>query len=958
MSKTPWGEIGYVTYKRTYSRKIDESAGSTEEFDQTVDRVIKASNEQLKCNFTTEEQNALKSILLNLEGSVAGRFWWQLGTSTVDRLGLFSLQNCAFVVVDDPIRPFTWAMDALMLGSGVGYNIQKKNVFKLPKAKNVKIVRKDTNDADFIVPDSREGWVALLERVLKAHFEIGKGFSYSTTCIRGKGALIKGFGGEASGPEELCWGINNISEVINKRAGKQLRPIDCLDVMNIIGYIVVSGNIRRSAQIAVGDCDDLQFLSAKDWSKGNIPNWRAMSNNSVICNDFSVLPEQFWKGYLGNGEPYGLINLRLAKAVGRLGDHRYKDPLVQGVNPCQPAWATIMTKSGVKTLGEVGIGDEIWSREGWTKIVNKWSTGVKKVYEHRTTAGVFVGTDNHRVETPEGKEEIQHAESVRSLAGPLVNKVDFDTQSVMDGLFLGDGYYKTQAGRDYIYPLLLIGAKDKDYLKDEVSKYISHVMDAKEGNIEAYVVKTTITKEEKERTYNQTIPERLYLKDNKTTLSLLRGLYSANGSVVGKDNIRVTFKTTSKELVSQIQQMLSSVGIRSYFTTNKSKDVEFKNGTYTCKESYDINITRDADAFYSRIGFIHSYKMDKLSQSLEKKSISTGVSYGSKVETVFLGEEEVFDITVDNESHTYWTGGLSVSNCSEQFLANYETCCLAELFLPNIKSLERLKEVATYLYRINKHSLAMPCHAEETEKIVNKNMRMGIGVTGYLQASEEQKSWLPEVYEYLRKFDIEYSKANNWPTSVKLTTVKPSGTLSLLAGVTPGVHPGYSQFFIRRIRMATNSPLVQRCRENGYPVEAQRNFDGTEDRNTMVVSFPCSYPKGTVLAGEITAVDQLEWVKRLQKDWSDNAVSCTVYYKKEELPLIRKWLSDNYDDSLKAVSFLLHSEHGFQQAPYEEIDEQKYNEMKSKTTPLTDISVSFDDFNGSSDCEGGACPIR
>ena len=223
-----------------------------------------------------------------------------------------------------------------MLGSGVGYNIQREYVYELPKVKgrNIKISREDRNDADFIVPDSREGWVELLRRTLDAHFNTGRGFTYSTVCIRGKGTIIKGFGGTASGPDALCWGIGEISKILNTRRGKKLRPIDCLDVMNIIGAIVVSGNVRRSAQIAIGDYDDIQFLEAKDWSNGNIPNWRAMSNNSVVCNDISKLPPQFWEGYEGNGEPYGLINLRNARAVGRTGDTSYPDPDVAGFNPC------------------------------------------------------------------------------------------------------------------------------------------------------------------------------------------------------------------------------------------------------------------------------------------------------------------------------------------------------------------------------------------------------------------------------------------------------------------------------------------------------------------------------------------------------------------------------------------------------------------------------------------------
>lgn len=631
---TPWGPLGYVTYKRTYARRLKEHDlnSATEEFPDTVDRIVKACRTQLKCGFSQKEEAKLKEYLLGLKSSVAGRFMWQLGTQTVNRLGLMSLQNCAFTVVNEPIKPFTWAMDALMLGSGVGYNIQKEYVYELPKLqrRKVKVTRKDTKDADFIVPDSREGWVELLDRTLRASFETGRSFTYSTICVRGKGEAIKSFGGTASGPNDLCEGIENINKVLNERAGKKLRPIDCLDIMNIIGSIVVAGNVRRSAQIAIGDLDDLQYLNAKRWDLGNIPNWRAMSNNSVVCNDFSKIPSQFWEGYNGNGEPYGLINLKLARSVGRTGETQYPDPEVCGFNPC-----------------------------------------------------------------------------------------------------------------------------------------------------------------------------------------------------------------------------------------------------------------------------------------------------------------------------------------AEQSLAPYETCCLAEIHLPNITSEEELKEVALLLYRINKHSLALKCHSQETEDIVHKNMRMGIGITGYAMATKRQKSWLKNCYAYLRWYDEKYSAKNGFPVSIKLTTVKPSGTLSLLSGVTPGCHPGYSHYHIRRIRMNSSIPLVDLCRANGYKVEYVRAFDGTEDRNTVVVEFPCKFPKHTKVAKDCTAIDQLEIVKELQANWSDNAVSCTVYYKKSELPAIKRWLKANYNDNLKTVSFLLHSEHGFDQAPLEEITKEKYDNMTKSVKPITNVEVNEADIDESQiGCEGGVCPIK
>jgi len=627
----PWGEIGYITFKRTYSRKLDENNlnSPTEEMSDVVNREIKACNDQLNVGFSKEEEELYFNTRMNLKWSVAGRFMWQLGTKTVDKLGLPSLQNCAGVVIDHPIRPFTWAFEMLMLGSGVGYNIQREHVYQLPKVKGPLVIERiDNKDADYIVPDTREGWIKLLGKVLKAHFYSGEGFTYSVQLIRSKGALIKSFGGQASGPEELCWGMNEISKILNSRSGQKLRPIDCLDIMNIIGFIVVSGNVRRSAQIAIGDYDDIEYLQAKRWDLGPIPNWRAMSNNSVACDDTSKLTSDFWDTY-NQGEPYGLINFGMSRAVGRTGETQYPDKDVAVFNPC-----------------------------------------------------------------------------------------------------------------------------------------------------------------------------------------------------------------------------------------------------------------------------------------------------------------------------------------AEQSLNNYETCCLSEIYLPNISSYAELIEILKLTYRVNKHSLSLHCSLKETESIVNSNMRMGIGVTGILQSSKEQVDWLKDAYVFLRDFDKTYSKLKGFPESIKLTTVKPSGTLSLLAGVTPGIHPSPAgPHYIRRIRIASNSNLIQVCKLHGYKIEPQINFDGSEDNSTMVVEFPCKVPENTPVASNYSWREQLEMIKKLQSEWSDNSVSCTVYYNKEDLDDIKEYLKLNYKDNFKTLSFLLYYGHGFKQAPYETISKEEYDKLIIGVKPITTIEIKESDFN-IDDCFSGACPIK
>jgi ribonucleoside-triphosphate reductase (thioredoxin) len=161
-----------------------------------------------------------------------------------------------------------------------------------------------------------------------------------------------------------------------------------------------------------------------------------------------------------------------------------------------------------------------------------------------------------------------------------------------------------------------------------------------------------------------------------------------------------------------------------------------------------------------------------------------------EVESVGVEEnEDVYDLTTE-DNHNFFANGILVHNCAEITLADKECCNLAELFLNNISSKEELIECAILLYKTQKAVCAMPFIHDETTQIVHKNMRIGVGVGGVCQASDKL-DWLDSAYKALRKFDKQWSKENDWNESIRLTTVKPSGTISILAGSTPGVHPGY-----------------------------------------------------------------------------------------------------------------------------------------------------------------------
>ncbi len=632
----PWGPLGYVTFKRTYSRMRDD-LGRTEEFGEMLERGVNALLDY-GMRMTNEEAVMLYEYMYQLKCGFAGRMCWQLGTPTVAKLGGASCCNCFYISVRD-IESFCFTFDMLMLGGGVGFGITPSDVFTLPKVLGpLKVVRRDGNDVDFIVPDNREGWVELLRRVLHAYFITGRSFTYSTHCVRGKGERIKGFGGVASGPGELVKGIGQICGVLDSRVGKKIRPVDALDIMNIIGSVVVSGNVRRSAQIAVGSPKDADYLEAKMWSKGNIPNWRGNSNNTVRADDISELTAAFWDGYTpdanGNakGENYGLFNLELSRTHGRLidGPNYRPDMLVEGPNPC-----------------------------------------------------------------------------------------------------------------------------------------------------------------------------------------------------------------------------------------------------------------------------------------------------------------------------------------AEQSLEDGECCDLAEQYLPRLRDRGEFVTSAQLMYKVCKTVLQLPFSWAKTQEVVRRNQRMGVGVSGFCQAPHFVAGDYTAAYMAMEELDESYSKEIKANRSIKLSTVKPSGTVSLLAGVTPGVHPAYSRYYIRRIRFSAEDPIVDACRRNGYPVEPKLEFDGTPDHSTQIVSFPVDAGADTLTAGQVSAVRQMDMQEFLQTHWSDNAVSVTVYYRDDELPAIRAKLDAGYRDRVKTISFLRHSGHGFKQAPYEEITAGQYEDMSKSVKPITSLNDAQQwDIVDSIECAGGSCPVK
>jgi ribonucleoside-triphosphate reductase len=335
LTDTSWSNLASVVYKRTYSRPIDNRL---ETWSETCERAI-LGNVRLGSHIGTalereREVERLRFFMKSRKAGPAGRGYWYSGTEAHLRFGGVALNNCWFESSQD-WKNFVIAQDLLMLGGGVGMSVEHRFTSKLPRVKRgVTITHQPTKDADFIVPDSREGWCKLLHKTLEAFFLTGKGFTYSTICIRDYGTPIKGFGGTAAGARPLVELVEKLSSLLHSREGKHIHPIDAADILCAIAEMVVAGNVRRSAIIIIGDCFDKEFLVAKRWDLGPIPTQRAMANFSVACDDVDDLHPLYWKTY-EQGEAFGIINRKNIQRFARMGE--LKKDTALGVNPCGEA---------------------------------------------------------------------------------------------------------------------------------------------------------------------------------------------------------------------------------------------------------------------------------------------------------------------------------------------------------------------------------------------------------------------------------------------------------------------------------------------------------------------------------------------------------------------------------------------------------------------------------------------
>ena len=297
--------------------------------------------------------------------------------------------------------------------------------------------------------------------------------------------------------------------------------------------------------------------------------------------------------------------------------------------------------------------------------------------------------------------------------------------------------------------------------------------------------------------------------------------------------------------------------------------------------------------------------------------------------------------------------------CLEQTLESYELCCLVETFPCNAESLDDYLKTIKYAYLYAKTVTLGKTHWPETNRVLLRNRRIGCSVSGIAQFIAQRgindlRNWLEKGYEAIQYHDKEYSDWLAIPRSIKTTSVKPSGTVSLLAGSTPGVHYPESRFYIRRMRLSKNSNLLKPLVKAGYKIDPAF---GSED-STVVIDFPVDIGKNVRTLKEVSMWEQLSLAAFMQKFWADNQVSCTVTFDpKNEGPQLSNAL-DYFQYQLKGISFLPRLEGGaYQQMPYEEITSKKYQSLAEKISPINFSKVRGEEAKVEKFCNNDICEV-
>jgi len=671
--------------------------------------------------------------------------------------------------------------------------------------------------------DTREGWGELLNKA-SVMLMSGGGIGIDYSLLRPKGSPLKRSGGTSSGAVPL------------------------MKMINEVGRGVMAGGNRRSAIWAglVWDHGDIfDFIECKNWIQEvrdlkekdfDFPASMDMTNVSVI------LDKRFFDAYENESDPkHELAKKIYWKTIERMlktGEPgfsiNYDNPNESLRNACFTGDMNLLTDKGYQNLIELekNLEVEIIDSNGSIQKGRVFSNGIKDIIKIRlSNKEIFTCTPDHIFLT-NFNEEVQAKDLKGKKLKPYLKYKKLNDEYILYGFIQGDGNLTRLNSNAHKGLEINIGSKDQDIIELLQDREYTR-------NKRKY---TFYLQNENEKLINLgfsslVLPERIFPStyhkwNNVNKASFLRGCFSANGTI--NNHGRICYKSTSKEFIYQLKETLEKeFNISSYITTNKVKDVKFSNGTYTIKESYDLNISKYSEKikFYNEINFYQKHKIELLTKIMyEKSPFVTSIKEN--------GTQEVFDFSIFGKDHFGVINNYLVHNCTEiSSEDDCDVCCLGSINLGQVESIEELIEITelsqlTLLIGTEYSDAPYP----KVKEIRDKNRRTGLGLMGIhewlikrgyrYEQNEELTKWLTTWQETSDFYAEHYAKILGFNIPIKKRAIAPNGSTSIAGGkTTGGLEPVMSIAYQRRYLTPSGWKkqfvidfVAERLYEEGYDV--------------------------------------------------------------------------------------------------------------------------------------------
>ena len=332
------------------------------------------------------------------------------------------------------------------------------------------------------------------------------------------------------------------------------------------------------------------------------------------------------------------------------------------------------------------------------------------------------------------------------------------------------------------------------------------------------------------------------------------------------------------------------------------------------------------------------------------------------------GERGIFNRVASQSQAGKWgrrdtTLSYGTNPCSEIILRDKQFCNLTEVVVrgnDTEATLANKVSLATILGTIQSTLTSFQFLSEEWKKNTEEERLLGVSLTGIMDCKLTNKpdpAMLERLRDVSRQTNAQLSEVLGIPPSASITCVKPSGTVSQLVDSASGIHARHNAYYIRRVRIDKKDPVYTFLKEKGIPVEDEV----FRPDSTAVFSFPVKAPKNAITRNDMTAIEQLNLWLIYQRHWCEHKPSVTITVTDSEWPEVGAWVW-KYFDEVSGISFLPHSNHTYQQAPYEDINEEQYKELASKMPGdinWQELIERDDNTEGSQTlaCVGGSCEI-